>query len=76
MPKLSSEQRIDEYQTPIVPLKYAGQWVAWTKDLKRIVAHGMTLEATAQVAQQAGERDIVFEKVPRPNSFVGCGTGR
>lgn len=72
VPTLNPQQRIDSHTAPVVPLEYAGQWVGWTKDLKRIVAHGKTLEEVAQVAEQAGERDIVFEKVPRPNSFVGC----
>ena len=72
VPTLNPQQRIDSHTAPVVPLEYAGQWVGWTKDLKRIVAHGKTLEEVAQVAEQAGESDIVFEKVPRPNSFVGC----
>jgi len=71
MPTLNPRQRLRLGQGPIVPLEYAGQWVAWTKDLKRIIAHGATLDEVAQVAQQAGEDEIVFEKVPRPNSFVG-----
>lgn len=71
VPTLNPQQLIDPQAAPVVPLEYAGQWVGWTKDLKRIVAHGTTLEEVAQVAEQAGERDIVFEKVPRPNSFDG-----
>ena len=72
MPTLNPQKRIDSHTVPVVPLEYAGQWVGWTKDLKRIVAHGKTLDEVAQVAEQAGEHDIVFEKVPRPHSFVGC----
>lgn len=72
VPTLNPQQHVGAQAAPVVPLEYAGQWVGWTKDLKRIVAHGKTLEEAAQVAEQAGERDVVFEKVPRPNSFVGC----
>ena len=71
MPTLNPRQNIHLHQRPIVPLEYAGQWVVWTKDLKRIIAHGTTLDEVAQVARQAGEDEIVFEKVPRLNSFVG-----
>ena len=64
MPTLNTQQRIDSHAAPVVPLEYAGQWVGWTKDLKRIVAHGTTLEEVAQVAEQAGECDIAFGKSP------------
>ena len=72
VPTLDPRQHTQPDQVPVVPLEYAGQWLAWTRDLKRIVAHGTTLDEVAQFAQQAGESDVVFEKVPRPNSFVGC----
>ncbi len=76
MPTLNTQLGFDRSQAPIVPLEYAGQWVVWTKDLNRIIAHGATLDEAALIAQQTGEGEVVFEKVPRPNSFVGCGTGR
>ncbi len=72
MPTLTPRKPLGMEQASVVPLEYAGQWIVWTKDLKRIVAHGTTLDEAAQLARQAGEDEIVFEKVPRPNSFVGA----
>ena len=49
----------------VVPLEYAGQWIAWNPDGTRIVASGRTLQEAAQAAATAGESQPVFAKVPK-----------
>ncbi len=50
---------------PVVPIEFAGKWIAWTLDGSCIVAHGETLEECEQAALRAGETDPRFEKTPR-----------
>jgi hypothetical protein len=51
-------------ETPVVPKKYAGQWIAWNRDRTAIVGSGLTLPEAAAAAKSAGERDPGFEWVP------------
>ena len=57
---------------PIVPVKFAGQWIAWDRTKTRIVAHGQSFAAAKQAAAAAGEPDAVLAKVPKADArFVG-----
>lgn len=57
---------------PIVPQKFAGQWIAWDPTQTRIVAHGQTFAAVKQAAAAAGEPDAVLAKVPKADvRFIG-----
>lgn len=56
----------------VVPIDYAGQWIAWNHEGTRIVASGRTLEDAAKAATAAGETQPVFAKVPKADvRFVG-----
>ncbi len=57
-----------------IPRDFAGKWIAWSHDRRRIVACGVTLPEARNAAQAVGESDPVFDKVPRANAwFVGAG---
>lgn len=49
------------------PVEYAGQWVAWTRDRTRIVAHGRNAGEVRTAALAAGFSDALFQKVPHPD---------
>ena len=56
----------------VVPIEYAGQWIAWNRDKTRIVASGPTLEEAVRAAKAAGEMQPSFAKVPKGQvRFVG-----
>ncbi len=58
---------------PIVPIEFAGKWIAWDCKLTQIVASGRTFEETVKAAEAAGEPNPVFAKVPRADvRFVGA----
>ena len=57
---------------PLVPRKYAGQWIAWNRDRTAIVASGRTLDDARRGAQAAGELAPILAKAPRANvRFLG-----
>ena len=56
----------------VVPLQYAGLWIAWDYDGTHIVASGRTFEEVVNAAAAAGETRPVFAKVPKADvRFVG-----
>jgi hypothetical protein len=58
--------------TVVVPIQYAGQWIAWDQTGMRIVASGRTVEEVVRGAEAAGEKEPVFAKVPKSDvHFVG-----
>jgi hypothetical protein len=52
-------------ENPIVPIEYAGKWIAWNHEGTRIVASGRTFEEVVQAAKDAGELDPIFRKAPK-----------
>jgi hypothetical protein len=54
----------------IVPLAYAGQWIAWNRQGTRVVASAGTLEEAKQAANSAGEMEPVFAKVPKADGHL------
>jgi hypothetical protein len=59
-------------ESPIVPIEYAGQWIAWNAAGTQIVASGRTVQEVVQAAAAAGETQPVFAKVPKADvRFVG-----
>ena len=52
------------------PLELAGQWVAWSKDRTRIVAHGAKFGEDRAGAIAAGCREPLMQRVLGA-SFVG-----
>jgi hypothetical protein len=53
-------------EVQVVPRAYAGKWVAWSADGRRIVAVGNTFRACQQAAIHAGfpVDQIAIERVP------------
>ncbi len=47
------------------PASYAGMWVAWTPDGRRIVASSKTLQGVEAKAMRAGHRRTIVERIPR-----------
>jgi len=59
-------------EAPVVPLEYAGRWIAWDRDHTRIVASGPTFDAAYQAAIAAGEPEPILGKAPQADLwFVG-----
>jgi hypothetical protein len=59
-------------ERPIVPLEYAGLWIAWDRDHARIVASGQTIEAAFEAAIAAGEPEPILGRAPDAEvHFVG-----
>jgi hypothetical protein len=59
-------------ESPVVPIEYAGQWIAWNPQGTQIVASGRTIQDAAQAAASAGEMQPVFAKVPKADvRFAG-----
>lgn len=56
--------------TPPAPPEYHGQWVAWSEDHSRIVAHGMKFDEVCEAAHAAGCEDPILQKV-NCQHFVG-----
>jgi hypothetical protein len=57
---------------PIIPIEYAGLWIAWSQDRTRIVASGHTLDDAIRAAEATSEKEPSYEKAPKANvRFVG-----
>jgi hypothetical protein len=48
----------------VVPLKYAGKWIAWSFDHAHIVASGNTTTEARLAAQKAGEARPWLDRAP------------
>jgi hypothetical protein len=51
-------------EPPIVPIEYAGKWIAWDYEQTRIIASGCTYAETIRAAQATGEKRPILEKAP------------
>lgn len=57
---------------PIVPRKYAGQWIAWDFAETKVIASGRSYEETLRAAKTTGESRSILEKVPDARvRFIG-----
>ena len=52
---------------PVVPKDFGGQWVAWNSDATVIIANGPDLKTVMRDAEQTGEAEPSFEKIPSPD---------
>jgi hypothetical protein len=69
---MEDERREPLPEKPIVPLEYAGLWIAWDRDHLRIVASGQTIEAAFEAAIAAGEPEPILGRAPDAEiHFVG-----
>ncbi len=48
---------------PIVPIEFAGKWIAWDFDERHIIASGRSYREVRTAAEQTGECRPVLEKV-------------
>jgi hypothetical protein len=71
---LSGKNAMSEpFEMPRVPKEYAGKWIAWDSQRTKIVASGATFAEAKQAAEDAGEVNPIFAKVPRANvRFLGA----
>ncbi|HLD26007.1 MAG TPA: DUF5678 domain-containing protein [Candidatus Andersenbacteria bacterium] len=52
--------------------KYGGKWIAWDHHSRKVIASGRTFEAVHKAALKTGEKDPIFQKVPRADQyFIG-----
>ena len=51
----------------IMPLAYAGKWIAWSADGMKILAVGESTAEVERLAHQAGEPNPIFEVGPYPH---------
>jgi hypothetical protein len=61
---------------PHYPVSYAGMWVAWTPDGRRIVASSKTLRGVQAKALRVGLPDPLIERIPRNHEPVIADPGR
>lgn len=64
MPRTKKQRNQKPRPLPIVPLKYAGRWIAWDYNHTRIVASGTTLAEAQAKAQTVGEARAWFDRAP------------
>ena len=55
---------------PPVPKEYSGRWIAWNSSATRIIASGDDLASVVKKAQEAGEAQPSFEKIPRTDMRI------
>jgi len=46
------------------PTSYAGKWIAWTPDCRRIIASASSLKKVQSLALRKGYSQAVLERVP------------
>jgi hypothetical protein len=67
-----SKQKTKASETPAVPAKYAGKWLAWDHEETRILAAARTLAEAKSAAEAAGETRPILVKAPLTDvRFVG-----
>ena len=61
------DTKTDRRKVQPVPREYAGKWVAWSADGRRIVAVGDTAKACEQAAATAGHpaNRVAIDRVPQ-----------
>jgi hypothetical protein len=66
-PTAKVESKTDRLKVQTVPLEYAGKWIAWSADGRRIVAVAGTYNACELAAATAGHsaNEVAIERVPR-----------
>lgn len=57
----------DRRKVELVPREYAGKWVAWSADGRRVVAVGDTYKACERAAASAGHpaNQVAIDRVPQ-----------
>lgn len=58
---------MSDIQHPIVPIEYAGKWIAWDHAMTRIIASGTTPVAVLEAAKKTGEPNPILGKSPPAN---------
>jgi hypothetical protein len=68
--------KTDRHKVQSVPREYAGKWLAWSADGRRIVAVGDTYKACEQAATTAGypADQVAIDRVPESRErLTGAG---
>jgi hypothetical protein len=60
-------------ENPVVPLEYAGLWIAWDRDHTRIVASGPTIDGAHEAAMAGGELQPILGKAPDADVWFAGG---
>jgi len=69
---MTEDRREPLPEAPVVPLEYAGLWIAWDWEHTRIVASGQTIEEAFEAAIAAGEPEPILGRAPDAEThFVG-----
>lgn len=63
------KKRFPNHPDP-APREYAGEWVAWDRDRRRIYAHGKDFGEVCEQAKAAGCQEPVLQMVSR-GLFIG-----
>ena len=58
-------------EIPIVPIEYAGQWIAWNEGHTKIIASDDRLPEAHKKALATGEEHFWMDKVPSSKDFFG-----
>ena len=61
------DQLMSDIRHPVVPIEYAGKWIAWDHSMTRIVASGTSPAEVLEAAKKAGESNPVLGKSPPAN---------
>lgn len=64
---MSTTQKVKEI--PIVPIEYAGQWIAWNEDHTKIITSAKGLPEAHKKALKTGEEHFWMEKIPSSTDF-------
>ena len=82
MPRVRTSEKPEEKgATPsraqVVPREYAGKWIAWSADGRRIIAVGDSFETCEQATARAGfaADQVAIERVPETRHRL-TGSGR
>jgi hypothetical protein len=63
---------LDPKKPPIVPIEYAGKWIAWDFERTKIIASGRTYAETNRAAKATGENRPILAKAPDARvRFIG-----
>lgn len=63
-------KELELHRPPVVPIEYAGNWIAWNSERTKIVASGENLRQVEQEALTSGEPQPGFEWIPPADSPI------
>ena len=70
-----SHSVVKKQRPQTIPLEYGGKWIAWDKDMVRIVAHADTFAQVREQVRAGGIAGACYQKVPTPAQIRAHGKG-